>query len=161
MVRVSLREFLATGRFGPLELGVSRELVEERLGPPEDWDARSPTHRAARIWKYGDVELHFARGGSSLQIIHADDFDVPSGGANVELDPWIVSGQLRRRDAEAELASAGIAFTTRPYVVEPDMDEVRTIGGISLVFAAEGDTPPGERRLVSMSSSEAGVTTLR
>jgi hypothetical protein len=154
VIHVSLLEFLRTGRFGPTGLGVSREAVAQAFGPPDDRDAGSASDGVARIWRYGDVELHFARGPSPLHLVHAEHFAVPGGGPRIELDPWIVSGQLRRDDAQRWLSGAGIAFTLRPLAFWPDLDELRTSSGVSLTFEGEDGTCPGERRLVSMSRSE-------
>lgn len=158
MVRVSLREFLTTGRFGPVEIGSSRDDVQRAFGPPDDRDARARTDEAARIWKYGDIEFHFDGGGAraTLRLIHADSFaSVPRGGSKVDLDPWIVSRTLSEDVAEGELTKARIAYALGRYEYDSHLDELRTSGGVSLLFSDEHGQGPRDRVLVVMSLSKA------
>jgi hypothetical protein len=154
MVRVSLREFLATGRFGPVQIGSSRDAIARLLGPPDDRDARARTDETARIWKYGDIELHFEGRGAdaSLWVIHADNFvSAPHGGPNIDLDPWIVSRALSVDVAEVELTKAGIAYATGQYDWDSDLDEVRTSADVSLVFSGERGPALRKRLLIAIS----------
>jgi hypothetical protein len=154
MVRVSLREFLATGRFGPVHIGSSRADVQRAFGPPDDRDAQAKSDEAARVWKYGDVEFHFDGGGAraSVWLIHTDSFvSVPQGGRKVDLDPWIVSRALGEGSARSELAKAAITYASGPYAYDTDLDELRTAVGVSLVFSGRRDQGRRDRALVSMS----------
>jgi len=159
MVRVSLREFLTTGRFGPVQIGSSRDAVERAFGSPDDRDARARTDETARIWKYGDIEFHFDGRGAdaSLWLIHADSFVlVPQGGPKVDLDPWIVSRALSLDVAEVELTKAGITYAAGPYEYDSVLDEFRTSVGVSLLFSDEQHNPgPRDRVLVAMSLSRS------
>jgi hypothetical protein len=155
MVRVSLRDFLTTGRFGPVHIAATREVVEGAFGPPDDRDARAPTDETATIWKYGDIEFHFDGDGrhASLRLIHADYFSVPQGGPKIDLDPWLISGTLRQDVAEVELTKAGVAYTSRQYDYDSEVDELRTSVGVSLLFSGEQGAGPRDRILVAMSLS--------
>ena len=67
-----LQECLHTGEFGPVRLGMKREEIRELLGEPDDTGGTSRKHRIPQIWKYGEVELHFALSGE-LSLIYWDD----------------------------------------------------------------------------------------
>jgi len=45
-------------------------------------------------WKYGDIEFHFVAGTDCLFVIHLDEFDVPSDGRSINLDPWVIRRAL-------------------------------------------------------------------
>lgn len=155
MVPVSLREFLSTGRFGPVGLGATREAVRRAFGPPDDRDARARTDEAAGIWKYGDIELHFGKGGgdASLWLVYADAFSVPQGGPNIDLDPWILSRALCQHVAEAELTAAGVAYTSGRYDWDEDAEEIRTSAGVSLIFEGKHGASSRDRLLLAISFS--------
>jgi len=51
--RVRLSDFLATGRLGPVDCGLSRNQVAAMLGPPDGW-IEFPTY-----WCYGKLEFSF------------------------------------------------------------------------------------------------------
>ncbi len=80
MVAISLKEFVETGGFGPVELGQSRAQVRASLGEPDDLGGTSRKYPEPAVWKYGSFELHFPPPKNSLWLIHVDHFDVPSGG---------------------------------------------------------------------------------
>lgn len=148
---ISLRDFLQTGRLGPIELGMTRDAVAATLGPP---DAEGALLRGvARIWRYGSIELHFDE--DAVFAIHSDhgSLDAPDGGRAFDLDPWIISSALRRDTAVHELAAAGMPCTPVEEAWNPNTDGLRTPSGVSLLFEGEDHTSPSERRLVSMSLS--------
>ena len=71
-----LLRFGATGDICPLRLGARRDEVRAILGEPDDVGATSREHRVPRIWKYGDLELHFGNVETDgLQLIYQDDAD--------------------------------------------------------------------------------------
>lgn len=103
-MKVSLKELIETGSFGPVKLGMNCEEVESSLGAPDDVGGTSRKYRKPSIWKYGEIELHFVQGADSLFLIHLDDFDVSSGGKSLHLDPWVIRGTLSLSDAEQHLS---------------------------------------------------------
>ena len=110
MPKVSLLEFARTGNFGPLRAGNDRSKVLEVLGTPPTWGPSKETIDTAPIWKFGDFEFHFS--GDYLFMIFTDWFEVPTGGNQIQLDPWILHAELMREDFEAALSNEGIPFTT-------------------------------------------------
>ena len=55
-MKVDLLEFMRTGIFGELRLGMRPEEVSTAIGPPED---HSPASASPQIWKVGSTELMF------------------------------------------------------------------------------------------------------
>jgi len=136
-MNVSLKEFIETGRFGPVHLGMNRAQVERSLGAPDDVGWGSRKHRQPAIWKYGDVEFHFGREGDALFLIHLDEFDVPSGGKFVGLDPWVIRGSLTLLEAEKYLTRNGIDYEVADYPLEDDALCIKTGAGVKLIFIGE------------------------
>jgi hypothetical protein len=127
---ICLRDFIATGAFGPLSLGANREEVKSAFGVPPTWSTESACERAA-IWKYGDIEFHFDN--DRLWLIFADDFDQPRGGASLQIEAWIVRRDLSLAAAETALQGAGIAFGRQPA---PDREGITLLStaGVALSF---------------------------
>ncbi len=119
MIRVSMREWLHSGLFGPVRLGMSRSHVHELVGPPDDIGGTSRRYHTPAIWKYGDIEFHFGRRDDNrLYLIYLDHFAVPTGGRAIALDPWIIRGGLPRLDVEQHLDARGIPYR---HAAGPDL----------------------------------------
>src|SRR4051812_19246412 len=109
MTDVSLKDFLATGSFGPITLGMTRRRVTRVLGKPDQM--ANDTGGCASIWKYGDIEMIFGGKGLTLNLIDFHAFEgFPSGGRRIRLDPWILREGLSRRTFQVAMRSAGIPF---------------------------------------------------
>jgi hypothetical protein len=111
MVSVSLKDLIEIGKIGAVCLGASKQEVESILGTPDDVSRNSRSHRKSSLWKYGDIEFHFGPYDENLWLIHLDDFDVPSGGKSLHLDPWIVRRTLTLVEAEGHLSRNNINYT--------------------------------------------------
>src|SRR4051794_27422331 len=94
MMLVSLKDFLASGVFGPVSFGCDRQQLEAILGEPEDVGGVSRKHRRLVIWKYGDVEFYFSRASGGLEMVHIDRFTGPGGSpqgwGGLQIDPWVI-----------------------------------------------------------------------
>lgn len=137
MADVSLKDFIETGRFGSVSLGMSRAQVESSLGVPDDVGATSRKYRKPAIWKYGDVELHFGLDADNLFLICLDEFDVPSGGKLVKLDAWIIRRTLTLSEAEEHLSVSGIDYKAEDYKPEDDAKCLVAGVGVKLIFIGE------------------------
>ena len=137
MVEVSLKELIESGRYGPLRLGVSREQVESFLGAPDDWSAGPCKFSQATILKYGDVEFHFDPRDDSLWLIHLEQFEAPSGGKSVSLDPWVIRPSLTVSEMEECLSRSGIRYQVTD---QADWDDYKCMvagAGVKLIFDGE------------------------
>jgi hypothetical protein len=157
MPSVSLKHFLATGRFGPVALGADRIALEWVFGAPETTGGTGRRKRVPPIWKYGDVRFFFDPASGRLNRIHIDTFSgaegEPQGWGLVELDPWIVRQALPRDVFERELGAAGIAFNVvaRPRVNQ-HVIELRS--GVEVGFFSAPDDSSNLVGLTSLSRSE-------
>jgi hypothetical protein len=136
-MNASLKDLIQTGRFGPVQLGMSREQIESSLGAPDELGGASRKYRRASIWKYGDVELHFAPGADNLLLIHLDDFEVPSGGKSVNLDPWIIRRSLTLSEAEEQLSQSGVRYEVRDGESDEQAKCLVAGVGVKLIFVGE------------------------
>ena len=137
MVDVSLKELIESGHFGPLRLGMSRKQIEGFLGAPDDWSAGPRKFSRASILKYGDVEFHFDPRDGSLWLIHLEQFDAPSGGKSVNLDPWVIRPSLTLSEMEERLSHSGIRYQVTD---QADWDEYKCVvadAGVKLIFEGE------------------------
>ncbi|MBI5542780.1 MAG: hypothetical protein HY901_02750 [Deltaproteobacteria bacterium] len=157
-VRISLREMLATGRFGPVTLGMHRDEVEHVLGRPDTVGGTSRKHREPLIWKYGTFEIHFDLGRHEVSLVYADNFRVLEGGTQLEIDSWALSGESTREAVEDALQRESIVFAPTLYPWTDRAGELVTDGLVTLLFQApEGtaSTGPSTEKLwaISLSSS--------
>ncbi|GEM_PF-6002990 len=73
MTKVSIEEFIKTGQFGEIKLGLTRHEVIEILGDPSNWGGHKYFMQAG-IWVYGLFEFHFEakKTDSNLHMIFTD-----------------------------------------------------------------------------------------
>ena len=136
-MNVSLKDLIETGSFGPVRLGMSRIQVERSLGAPDHVGGTSRKYRKPSILKYGDIEFHFAASTECLFLIHLDEFDVPTGGRSINLDPWIIRRALLLVEAEKHLLESGIGYKVEEYELEDFAKQITAGVGVKLVFSGE------------------------
>jgi hypothetical protein len=134
MITVSLEDALRAGTFGPLAPGMTRAQVASLVGPPDAMGSTSRKYRTPRIWKYGDIEVRYELGADRLTTVALREFVVPTGGATIHLDPWVICGHMARQEAEDALDRAGLHFR---YVEEGDVLSVVLASGATLMFVEE------------------------
>jgi hypothetical protein len=132
-MKANLKDFIRDGAFGPIQVGMSRADVEEHLGAPEDWEAKARGYQKADIWKYDSIEFYFE--DDALWMIFLDDFDAPAG-EHIELDSWIINGQLTRAQAEEHLAAEGISHRKEAFPYNEN--GVHLVAGTGTVLAFSG-----------------------
>ena len=145
MVNVSLKELIQLGHFGPVRLGMSREQVESFIGEPDDSGVGSRKHPQATILKYGDVEFHFDPRDGRLWLIHLGQFEAPSAGKSVRLDPWIIRASLTVPEMEEGLSRSGIGYQVTDQAGWDDYKCVVAGAGVKLIFSG------GQFRLSALS----------
>lgn len=100
-LEVNLQDFLRTGNFGPISLGMTHDQIASKLGVPEGWaDPFHPDYElchlgygAYPIWTYGGIEFFFGELGdtkSHLTGIYTDHLDLMiTKGQIVRLNAWL------------------------------------------------------------------------
>ncbi|PKV51537.1 hypothetical protein ATE84_3622 [Aquimarina sp. MAR_2010_214] len=85
-VDIDILDFVKTGEFGFLKLGESKEEIISQGFPPEDW-LNGETKESSRIWRYGNIELHFDNGNhlSGIFTDYVSDIDC---GESISISNW-------------------------------------------------------------------------
>ncbi len=133
-------ELARTGTLGPVAHGMTHQELRDVLGPPVGWDAERSRDRA-RIWCYGDVELHF--NNWVVWLIFSDHENLTDGGPTLHIDPWII----RRGSPCAALQQACRDTEIEFSVTTPDYDPCQRLlkTGAGVVFSFM-DEPADEER---------------
>lgn len=91
-MELNITQFIASGEFGFVRIGITKEELEHQCFPPDDWLANA-TKKTSSIWRYGNFELHF-HDGSVLSGIFNDYLPHIDGGAGIVLcDKWILGNR--------------------------------------------------------------------
>ena len=134
-VVVSMLDFLRTGEFGPVRLGISRAQLRGHLGEPEEWGPAPKAKHHAGIWKYGDIEFHF--NGDALWLIFADHVEQLHGGRAIDLDPWILGGAASVEQVLESLTAAHIPYQRIVWTLDDDTERLLVGAGVELLFLDE------------------------
>jgi len=153
---IDLLAFFRSGRFDCLRIGQDRETILHDFPDPDDWSARSPMERAS-IWRYGNVELHFA--DDRLCMIFCDYVDTLDGGPSLAIDPWLLARPgLTLLDVVSALNREHIDFTKTTHALGARAQayvKLELASGVELQFDHRDEPPegrgPNEMRLGSFS----------
>ena len=140
-MRVSLKEFLNTGQLDDLRVGMPPEQVVQLLGDPDMLGGTSRKYHRHSIYKYGSLELHFAR---ELPFSCVGIYiEYPFDGSPIRLPPsfevedWDLTRACSRVDVERYLKSNRISYEnarqtglTQELIIRP--------GGVRLHFDEGG-----------------------
>jgi hypothetical protein len=138
MISASIKEFLKTGRLGPIELGMHQDHMLSLLGEPDGTGTRLCRNRPTLLL-YGVIEFYFDEDADfRLTTIHCDDFKELSGGKAIGLNPWILRGGLPLSDLKAALEREGIKFEDCRFSAW-QLEGVRTQAGVELGCRREAD----------------------
>jgi hypothetical protein len=137
VIQASLKDLVTSGQLGPICLGTARTLIAELLGEPDHYSLNSHSRQRKRlppaIWKYGDIEFHFEDATDQLDLIFLDHFTIPSGGAKLHVDPWIIERALTLETLQHALEQSRIPVRRdhKPY---DDPDTLRLRAGVGVEF---------------------------
>lgn len=143
LIAVSVLDFLRTGQFGPVHLGISRDQLQDHLGEPESWSfgsSRHPTRTPARaaVWKYGDIEFHF--NSDMLVLIFTDHIRILKGGEAIDLNPWVLSRKATVKQVLGDLEAAQISCQRIDWKLNDGTVRFRVGAGVELVFWDEAQS---------------------
>jgi hypothetical protein len=91
---ISILEFLRTGHFGSVHIGMSRSEVVANLGVP-DWyypNDENVDHMSASFWSYGGVQLFFDSSINLNRISFKPGYFYDPDPTDTKVDPWIFEG---------------------------------------------------------------------
>ncbi len=144
-IAVSFSQFVATGRLGPISLGMSPRQIEELLGPPENmlfagggWG----DPYLADIWKFHELELYFegdeASGRRLFQIsrsalsYHVEP--VPSRAFVIDFDILIDGTLPNYEQVEALADRLGLEWE---YLFAYDQAHIVLSSGVFFIFESQ------------------------
>lgn len=144
----NLKDFPQTLKLGRIYLGLHENDVAAILGEADCLGGTSRKYPRPVILKYGDIELIFdnqMRQVSSILINFWED-GYPSGGAAIQLDPWIIKGGLLPDELILQLDNEGIDYCE----VEPINLGTRQLlvnSAITIIFNNDHDEWEGDAGL--------------
>jgi len=159
VIQGSLKDLVTDGQLRPIRLGSTRTLIAELLGEPDDYSLNSHGRHRKRlpptIWKYGDIELHFAEATDQLYLIFLEHFTVPSGGTKLHLDPWIIQQSLTVDTLEHGLEQNHIPVQRdrKPYD-DPHTLRLRAGVGVEFLFTTMDTSARSPAGLTAVSYSD-------
>ena len=149
-ITIDLYDFFRSGKFDYLRIGQSRDWILANFPDPDDWSSerKRPGMMHARIWRYGNLELHFVE--DKLSMIFSDYIDDLDGGNGLTLDKWLLAepARLTLRFVMEEFLRLGWAFSVEPMdALDATVLQLKA-SGVKLWFNvdAEGESV-WERRL--------------
>lgn len=154
-MRIDLKTFLLTGKFGPISLHQTRNEVQAQLGEPDGWGPQRDRTKAD-IWKYGSMEFYFSQPSNMLHTIFSDWLEPMEGGRDFEIDAWIINSHLELSAAIAALEQEHIPFMQQTRLEESQV-ELRLPSGVSLLFQIDDSA---ETCLLASLSCQASTTRL-
>jgi hypothetical protein len=143
-LELDLREFILTGKFGFISLGLSKEELENQHFPPEGWQ-NGQTKETSNIWRYGNFELHFENG--NLIRIFNDYLNELDGGQSIKItDYWLLKLKPPTiLETMQNLNQLDINFARTSNLLKQVL--ITTEQGIKLIFEEEN----GELKLSALS----------
>jgi hypothetical protein len=149
-IQVELLEFLRTGDFGGITLGMTRQQIIDLLGIPPNWmiTKRRKRFEISPIWRYGSMEFYFAENSGAFHMIFTDHFPLEGSETLSIIDPWLLRGGLTFDEALTLLIPTGL-----PYQIAPELHTGVTYltfaSGVKISF--EANEPNRPLRLSSFS----------
>ena len=89
-IEIDILDFFKTGKFDYLKLGHSKEWILNNFPDPDDF-GMGENLLTAKIWFYGNIELHFDK--SELFLIFSENINDLNGGQFLKLNKWILDEQ--------------------------------------------------------------------
>ncbi|SNR14480.1 hypothetical protein [Tenacibaculum jejuense] len=129
-INVNILEFIKTGKFGFLKLGEEKDEIINQKFPPEDW-LNNETIESSKIWRYGNIELHF-NDGNKLSGIFSDYVSHINCGERITISNWWIIPNDKKPpnliDTIIELNILRIDFTKK--YITPGYIELKLSNGV-------------------------------
>ena len=163
MIQASLKDLVTSGQLGPIRLGTARALIAEVVGEPDQYSLNSRSRQRKRlppeVWKYGDIELHFADATDQLYLIFLEHFTIASGGSKLKLDPWIIQQSLTVDTLQQALEQNHIpVHRDRKPSDDPNTLRLRAGVGVEFLFTTTSLSARSPTSLIAVSYSNLAST---
>jgi hypothetical protein len=142
-IQVELLDFLHTGNFGGITLGITRQQIIDLVGNPPEWHVRGRGRKkrfeAASIWKYGSMEFFFAENSGAFHMIYTDHFPLEGCETLTIIDPWLLRGGLTLDDALTLIKPTNLSYQLAPEPTTGDM-YLTFASGVEISFTPNDQT---------------------
>ncbi|OPZ91347.1 MAG: hypothetical protein BWY74_01990 [Firmicutes bacterium ADurb.Bin419] len=149
----SIINFLKTGKLGALEIGITKQSVEEYLGIPE----AISYNKSFVILKYGDIQLSFYKGIENdeeeyiLKHIHIDFDDSIRFPHILNISGWCPTSDTNYAKFIEETKKYGVTLhEDKQHTYKGIQLGLKSVSGVIAIF----DDEDYENRIVSMSLFE-------
>jgi hypothetical protein len=112
-MNISLKDFVSTGKFGEITLGLTQSEVKALLGEPDAMGGVSRKYPVPRLWIYGNFEFFFnhEKDGGKLVYLSLPSFEEsPVVSSNIIFDAWIFKADLSLEEATKHFKRENISF---------------------------------------------------
>ena len=144
-MNIDILDFVKTGKFGFLKLGESKDEIINQGFPPEDW-LNGESKESSRIWRYGNIELHFDN-GNDLSGIFTDYVSNIDCGESITISNWwILPNGKKTPDLLStikELNCLGLNYTKTTFDV--GYIELKLSNGVYFSFDHPDENPVEEQ----------------
>lgn len=135
-----LREFLESGKLGPIAIGLSPVEVQHILGDP--WDVGGTSKD--RLWKYGAVQLGFHRDNATRTealcfiglYFRSGSLDLPEA---IAPEGWFPSRRTTKGDFIRYLEEQGIGHSVDRQLTIETQSALTTESGTQVTFDSSVD----------------------
>ena len=138
-IDIDILTFFKTGKFDILKPGQTKEWILNNFPDPDEY-GMGDFLMEAKIWFYGNIELHFDK--AELFLICSEYVNQLEGGQSINLNTWILSGlnTLTLQFVIEHLNNERIDFTKFNDKVLEDYVRIHlTDSQIQLTFIGEDD----------------------
>ena len=145
-VDIDILDFVKTGKFGFLKLGESKDEIINQGFPPEDW-LNGESKESSRIWRYGNIELHFDNGNDLSGIFTDYVSDIDCGESISISNWWILPNGKKRPDLLStikELNCLSLNYTKTTFDV--GYIELKLSNGVYFSFDHPDEKPDEEQK---------------
>ena len=115
-MRISLKEFLQTGRLGELRIGMAVQEVLALLGTPDTGDSTLQSEQGS-FWQYGTFTVSFGNEYNQLEGLASIEWAPPLGNAHLpascQIEDWDITADMLSADVKTYLRSNGFSFQKR------------------------------------------------
>ncbi len=143
-VDIDFIEFIKTGKFGFIKLGETKTEIINQGFSPEDW-LNGETKESSRVWRYGNIELHFDN-KNKLSGIFTDYVSNIDFGESISISNWwILSNDKASPNlltTITELNSLNLNYSKTTY--STGYIEVKLTNGVYFTFDHPYEKPNKE-----------------
>ncbi len=153
-MKVSVLEFLKSGKFGKVKIDHKKEEVLKTLPKPDIVDYPPYQERKCCILTYGSIELHFIE--DVLCLIHADNFIYLDGGEVLKIDFWVLDGnasEIKLEEMIENLSKEKVKFSLLKNK-ELNNTIIKTEGNVELLFEQKSNSTDYFLEAISLQSKK-------